>query len=159
MSIHSLSAVVESSGIQFVGVAALNNKGLVDIDFYCKKDYTPELVHVSSVCDKKIPFSQKGVDSYVNRIIEYHGGSFYGAYLKVIQENERKDALAKVIESVRTTSDFSTTPNSQKQFNTLTVSLKFTDDFNNKALSQVFKNKFLCGHIDGSTLRVTCTVE
>lgn len=159
MSIHSLSAVVESSGIQFVGVAALNYKSLVDVDFYCKTDDKPELVHVASACDKKIPFSQKSIDSYVKKIIQYHGADFYGLYRKVIQETERKDALANIVKSVSTTSNFSVTPDSSKQFSNLKITLDFTDDFTNKALSQLFNNKRIFGYIDGSTLHLTCTVE
>ena len=159
MSPHSLSAAVECGSIQFVGVAAVNNNGLVDIDFYCKKDYEPELVHVSSACDKKIPFSQKGVEAYVTRTIQHHGGDFYGTYRKVIQENKRKDELANVVESVSATSSFSVTPNSENPVSELKITIKFTDEFDNKALPEVFKNKNIFSRIDGATLHLTCIAE
>ena len=159
MNIGSLSAVVECKDRQYVGVAALHNGDLVDVNFYCKDAHEPELVYVASVRDKKIPFSQKGVEAYVKRIVEYHADSFYDTYRKGIFDKAKKEALAKVVESVSIASNFSTPSNSPKQFSSLKITLAFTDDFNNKALPQVFKDKCLYGFINGSTLQLNCSVE
>lgn len=159
MFVDSLSAVVKCNGMKYVGVATLHDEVLVDVAFYGEYPWVDELIFLASVRDKKIPFSQKGVNSYVKKIVEYHADSFYVACRNYANDKERKENLSTVIESVSVTNNFSATPDVSKTSNELEITIQFTEKFSNKAFAQIFKDGEIIGRIDESTLYLGCIVD